>query len=404
MTAKFLPWAGLVAVFVASMAMLLPAGDGTHASFLCSVVVMLNAVILIFPLIAGVAAVDATALVRGRSRFLIEALPPAGRFRVAFGRVWRISLAGCGGLLLATVAAGVLAVSQGSRLSWGVWSYLLLGAAGVVSATSAGWVIGAVIKSWFVPPLLILVFYGGAAVNNSYIGVPSAVLTTIWTPYAAFVRPSWGLLIAALGVHGLIGAAGVAGWLVWSGRSPLRIVVLAVTCILAGGTIGAAANGWMWPAENIVPVDTSQWICAPLRSGGQVCAPPERPQDLPALVGELDDINARFLELDGALETRVWRAVDSPAGTSLVYVLPLGRAITPSEHAAAAAGDLFTACLLSALDPPDQQRLDEIAEMQAIVNAWVDPSADHVLTDPSGNSRAITLAEARSAYEASKLC
>lgn len=404
MTTKLLPWSALVAVFIACMAMLLPSDDGTHSSFLCSVAVMLHSSILFFPLIAAVAAIDATYLSRSRSQHLIEALPPAARFRVAVGRGWRIALGACGGILAATVAAGTIAMANGSRLSWGVWPYLLNAIAGVVAQVCLGWAVGIAVKSWFVPPLTIIVFYGGAALNLSYIGIPSGFLSSLWTPQPALFQPSWQLNLWCLGVQVLIALAGLAGWLAWSRRDRFSIALLAVACSVLVVYCVSLVHGWLGASAEDEPVDTSHWVCQSLPSGGSVCVPGERPQDLPGLANELDPVNARLLMLDPELQTRVWRAVDNPQGTSLVYKLPLGKPVSQSEHAVVAAGELFTECLLAALYAGDDARAVAISESAAVVGAWIDPAAGQTLTDPAGQSRSITLAEAEAAYQESLRC
>ncbi|MCL2784400.1 MAG: hypothetical protein FWD55_02985 [Propionibacteriaceae bacterium] len=401
---KLLPWGGLVASLGACLAMLLPVDDGTQNSFLCSLAVMLHAAIVIFPLLAGVASIDATFMNRGRSRFLLEALPSSARLRAASGRVGWISLAGCAGILLACVVAGTLAVSNGSRFSWGVWPFLLLACVGIVSATCIGWAIGAIAKSWFIPPLIIIVTYGGAAANISYVQLPSAALSALWTPTPALLHFPLPLIGWTLGLHVLLALVGVTGWLVWCQLTKQRILLLVTALFLTIGCAASMVNGWLGISGAVVANDTSDWICAPLASGAQVCLPPERPQDLPDLVIQLESVNTRALQLDPGLASRTWRGIDSPAGTSLVYELPLGQSPTLSQHAGAAAASLFIGCVLDALDKEDEDLLDMYAEAQVIVATWLDPEANGKFIDIEGNVYFITFADAQDAYRKSIQC
>ena len=403
MSSKLLPCASFLVTLLSCVAMLLPQDDGTHQSFICSVAVMLFASILFLPVITGIAAMDATFFGKGRSQLLLESQPSSVRLRLACVRCTAIALFGGAGILVSVVVAWIIARTNGGSFQWSVWPYCAIAVAAVIAASFIGWALGVLIKSWLFPVLIAVALYLVSAFEVPYLYLQTEALTSIWTPHPTLVEFSPWYIAASIGLHGCIGALGVAVLLVWSDRSRLRIILLVLVIGLCGFLHGALWHGW-FGSQEIHVSDTSNWQCSEMFDGTPICIPSERGEDLPQLIADLEPIHERLLELDLNLQDRTWRAIDEPPGTSVVYELPLGRSLPSHDHALAVASGLFEACTREAYEHADELSIHELALKQEMVMLWVDPEVPDQVTGPSGRAWNLTLEDVKEAYNASKGC
>ncbi|GEM_PF-829463 len=255
-------------------------------------------VIVLWPVMAGLAAADAVRLRRSGAVEVLRSAPPSARARLLLGRSVALAAWGCLGLLLSVAGAAALARVNGSPTPWAAWPEVVLALAGVVTAASVGTAFGShplIGARWILPPLVTAAGYaalaldlGGASRLVAFAGATDASVTAI------VLRPA--VLVGELAL--MVGASltAVAVVVVTSGARR-RGMVVAVVVLLALIPTGA---WWRGQVDNGVHAwsDPRRWSCASVGSQAQACLPPDQARDLAELARSLRPVDARLRELE----------------------------------------------------------------------------------------------------------
>lgn len=329
-----------------------------------SIGVLFTVLIVLWPLIGGVAAADAVLVTRGPRLGFIEALPPAARARLLGGRlalVWSGVLAGT---VASCAVAAVVGFAHGGGWSWGALALVPFALAGALAFGGVGYALGLRLRSWFVPAGMVL---GGYALGN----IPSLALLEWYTggypPATIVAHPVWSVYGPLTLGHALIAVAGFAG--VMSGWSRLRAVVSGVALVAAVATFVAVDASIRPTTQFWVADDHSTWQCSPLNGGSSLCIPRDVPQCRDAVASAVGPMASRAAVMMAASEPIRWVPGDPGAG-EIGYRLPLGQALSPWEQATAAAEGPAAKCvesqLLAAGDAAQGTQTDA-----AVVAAWL---------------------------------
>lgn len=273
-----LPGATLGVLWVVTWLGLCAGRPGWFRSFAQSSDAVNSAVILVWPLAAGMGAAQAVAARRGGMLALVEAWPGCGLWRLVraeVGFAWLLALVGG---TFASLSAFVVAAGGGSVAS--VWSLagLVISCLGVLAALLWGWVAGLVLPSFLtaaaLPIALYLVIWLLPAYTFidpvSFTGATSLIGTAArLSPSAMVWLIAWqtASVLAAARVVRLIGAGAARS--AWGRRIDASIVALLLVVAVALTILGPTGKGGS-PWEHRGP---EAWGCRTVGVGSTACLP-----------------------------------------------------------------------------------------------------------------------------------
>ncbi|MCL2315601.1 MAG: hypothetical protein FWC46_00740 [Actinomycetia bacterium] len=360
--------------------------------------VLFVVLIIVWPLVGALGAADAVlSTTSGRLAF-IESLPLASRSRLVAGRLAAVWF----GVLAATVAACAVAVAvglvHGSGWSWGALGLVPYALAGCLAFSAVGYALGLAVRSWFVPPLVLL---GGYAMGN----IPATAFLEwyagVYPPGSIVSHPNWSIYVPLTAGFALAAAAGVVGLAArWSRTS----AVVAVVLFCASLATHVAVPRTLTPDQTLwVDDDHRTLSCTTLAEGPSVCVPPDLPRDASLAVAQLAPMAPRVVALDAALADAHW-IPGRPGPGELAYQLPVGQDVSTWQQALATATGLSAECatkfFLSTGDTPPALPADMTA-----VAAWLaGDRADATQVAGSGILLPVTQDDARDAYSRITAC
>ena len=354
--------------------------------------------IIVWPLVGGIGAADAVLVTRSERLTFVESLPPAGRSRLVMGRVALVWTGAIAGTVAACVVAAVVGFAHGSGWTWGALSLLPYALTGSLAFSAVGYALGLAIRSWFVPPVVLLGGYALGAIPStafleSYAGA--------YPPVSVFAHPTWfiyGPLCAGWALLAISGVVGLAAR--WSRARAATAALM----FIAGVAAIVVARAAMTP-------DTSLWVddnhdtlaCRVADEGPAICVPPDLPHDAPLVAAQLAPLLPRAVALDPALREARWVPGKAGAG-ELSYQLPVGRNLSTWEQAQAVAGAMSAECaktrLLTTGDVPAALPTDTTT-----VAAWLSgDQADAAQAVDSGVQLPVLENDARAAYSRIATC
>lgn len=299
-------------------------------SALWAVDAALTQVIVLWPVVAGLAAADAIRLRRSGAEELLRSAPVAARVRLLLGRSAGVAAWACLGLLLSVLGAASLAAA-GSPPPWSAWRDVLLALAGVGAAATVGTALGSapgLRGQWVVPPLVAAIGYaalaldlGGASRLVAFTGATDASVTAIEVRASVLVAQLVVLLVGA--VVAIAAVVASCGGGVPAVAAALAAALLAVPAASAWrDQVDAGVHAWS---------DAAGWPCAEAGDDARVCLPPDQSRDLRRLAAEVAPLDARLRELDPTTGALRYQPGDpgAPRPGAVVVGPPIGGAARP---------------------------------------------------------------------------
>ncbi|QZN86831.1 hypothetical protein [Cellulomonas sp. C5510] len=397
---------GLAAVLVLSSRF--PVRD----SALWAVDAALTQVVVLWPVVAGLAAADVIRLRRSGAEELLRSAPVAARARLLLGRSAGIAVWACLGLLLGVLGATALAAPAGSPPPWSAWPDVLLALAGVGAAAAVGTALGSVPGlrgQWVVPPLVAALGYaalaldlGGASRLVAFTGATDASVTAIEVRTSVLVAQLGVLLVGA--VVAIAAVVASCGGGVPAVAAALAAAILAVPAATAWrDQVDAGVHAWS---------DAAGWPCAEAGDDASACLPPDQSRDLRRLAAEVAPLDARLRELDPAIGALRYQPGDpgTPRPGTVVVGPPVGDEARPdgltwdvvlgASGCADEGGRAWTDGDLTArvrAEVAVARWLSPSVDVSGVVGAWAEAGAAPVETPPG-------LEEARAALVVLRSC
>jgi hypothetical protein len=288
----------------------------------------------------------------------------------------------------------------GSPPSWEAVVIVPLMMLVVGSFAIVGWAVGALGKSWFIPPVMVVAEYAAVAMNFGYART-AIVLFGGYPPSGSYTVPNGAVYFSGVGFYSALALVGIAGIFWWVfGKvkftfvlSVLSVIALVVSIFLMGDTVGAAAD----KDELFVVEDSNNWQCSQAH-GSRICIPPDQGRDLPLLMEDLPMLHHRLLQIDTSLASRIWLPVNSPRDSALVYALPLGSPLPARAQAREAAYGLASSCIDQTSQTSDDEKFDFIFDQAEALYLWL--AAELPLDETElGSDVVVSLADAKTAYD-----
>jgi hypothetical protein len=320
----------------------------------------------------GAGAVDSVDMVRSRTVVIFRSLPLRSIVKMAAQRILAIAMGGVTGLLTAVSGAIVVAMIHGSGFSWESLSRLPVQALGIVSSTSIGWMLGALIGSWLVPPLVTLASYAGFSFALGPAVGPVVMAMGAYPPVAAYIHPALPPYAATVALSICVVGCAFAALLAWI-RPTYRAITscgfafagVFILYLVLGATLSVAR-----PFVGHEYDDPDDWICGEVAPGlGTLCMPPERPDDFMELREDIAPLATRLALLDPESANKTWLPYIDNSPNTLAYDLPLGSPFDFHLTAQGLVGSLMGRCN----DLADREMLSLAWQAQEIITLWLDP-------------------------------
>lgn len=278
----------------------------------------LAAVMVLWPLTAGVAAMDQVRHVRSGSASLTEGLPRPAAAREALRRGLAPGWATAGGIVGAVLIAMIIAATNGSPVSWRALAGVPAAIIGSLGFAAIGAALGAWTRSWLTPVLIAVGAYGAFAFDAagvqrllSFAGATSPAVVSIEVSASAMTR----IVVVLAGLLAVGSLAVIARGAQMGARAAVPAATAAVGLLLWQGGLPDQAT-WQWR-------DDSTWPCASiLESGAEVCLPFDQHRDLSYLAAALGPVTERLAELDGTWNSMRYTTV--PVAGSVRIEPPFG--------------------------------------------------------------------------------
>jgi len=355
---------------------------------------MFSAYVVLLPVLCGIGAADALLLRRRGTSSVFTALPPAAQGRYAMIRVFTIWAGAAVATLVACVVACVAAATHGSRITVMAFMLVPVMLVGMAAFIGIGYALGFWVRSWVVPPLIVILGYGRPQVGLlRFIDI----YNNASAPWSVVQHPAGILYLAVVALLLLMTATALA-WLNAARVLARKIVagVLTLACLVCFFlTIPVMASdnpAWIDDAH-------SSWPCQALDSGMRVCAPSEILGDMALAVAQLTPLVPHLLILDPGMADARFVPGDPGAG-ELTYILPMGQNVSTWDQAQAVASGIGAACTAKWLGGPDDTMM-AISQDELVVAAWV---ADRATPPDMGLQQPISLTGARAAYNRLTAC
>jgi hypothetical protein len=360
------------------------------------------------PVVGGICAGLGVATIRSGSGLLIKILPAGGVRRWLLREVTGSVLAALAGFALVVGAAMVVAGSHGSWPALAAWGPVVVGSGFVAVSCWAGWAVGLVVPSWFVPPLVALASYllpafdvGGLravvafAANTSAENALFAIRPMAFAVYAVLIGAALGtsLALAAwrLGGGGLRAAAPAA----------VAFCLAAVSCHwFANQDYGAIWQG----------VPRSSWVCAAVGdAGSRVCLPPEQQRLLQSQAEALARFDSKILSVAPAADGWIYEPRIGFGNERVEGVIAIGMPVGPLAEEPEIMAETLAGSLarcpetdLTADLAVDQEEV--LARAAAVLALWLEPAASDTYFGLAGElpDHVPDQGEARSALAAAK--
>ena len=398
-------WAPLPIVIGVGSVVIIQGGDDVKFSAANALTAATATLLIYGPVLAGISAGLGVSVIKGGSVLLVKTLPLKALVKWFGGQTGASVGVGLLGFGLLVVSSVGLAGAHGSWPAPQAGGPVLVGALFVVASCAAGWAIGLVAPTWFVPPIVAILGYFLPAFDIGGSRALVAFATSTQSNNALFaIRPVvlviyFGLTVLAVIASFLTVIVGLSGGTPWQ-----KIGLTAAGLALVGCTVALVSPGFgvIWQAAS-----RSGWPCATVgQAGSRVCLPPEQRQGVDQLASVLAPLDERVLQIapkpGGWLyEPRVGFANegDEPAISSS---LPIG----PDQYSSEDEAEVLAGSLVWC--PPEldltEDQIDRIVQAWATVTLWLDPHAQGTYVSLTGRfpERTPTLDEARAALESAE--